>query len=217
MTITIFLADDHTVLRDSLRFLLDAQPDFHVIGVANNGRDAAQQVEHLHPDVAILDIGMPKMNGIKATERICHACPTTHVIILSMHRTPEHISQALQVGARGYLLKESASDEVIEAIRIVHAGKRYLSQSISDVVLDYYVDLHRGETEPDPLESLTLREREVMQLLVEGKSSAEIGVLLALSPRTVDTYRGRIMQKLDVPHLPGLVKFAIQHGLIPLE
>jgi DNA-binding NarL/FixJ family response regulator len=115
------------------------------------------------------------------------------------------------------LLKESASDEVIEAIRIVHAGKRYLSQSISDVVLNYYVDLHRGETEPDPLESLTLREREVMQLLVEGKSSAEIGVLLALSPRTVDTYRGRIMQKLDVPHLPGLVKFAIQHGLIALE
>jgi DNA-binding NarL/FixJ family response regulator len=217
MSITIFLADDHTVLRDSLRFLLDAQPDFQVIGVADNGRDAAQQVECLHPDVAILDIGMPKMNGIKATERICRACPATRVIILSMHRTPEHISQALQVGARGYLLKESASDEVIEAIRIVHAGKRYLSQSISDVVLNYYVDLHRGETEPDPLESLTLREREVMQLLVEGKSSAEIGVLLALSPRTVDTYRGRIMQKLDVPHLPGLVKFAIQHGLISLE
>jgi DNA-binding NarL/FixJ family response regulator len=217
MTITIFLADDHTVLRDSLRFLLDAQPDFQVIGVANNGRDAARQVERLHPDVAILDIGMPEMNGIKATERICRACSDTQVIILSMHRTPEHISQALQVGARGYLLKESASDEVIEAIRIVHAGKRYLSRSISDVVLDYYVDLHRGEIEPDPLESLTVREREVMQLLVEGKSSAEIGVLLALSPRTVDTYRGRIMQKLDVPHLPGLVKFAIQHGLIALE
>ena len=217
MTITIFLADDHTVLRDSLRFLLDAQPDFQVIGVADNGRDAAQQIEHLHPDVAILDIGMPKMNGIKATERICRVCPATQVIILSMHRTPEHISQALQVGARGYLLKESASDEVIEAIRIVHAGKRYLSQSISDVVLNYYVDLHRGEIEPDPLESLTLREREVVQLLVEGKLSAEIGILLALSPRTVDTYRGRIMQKLGVPHLPGLVKFAIQHGLIPLE
>ncbi len=217
MTITIFLADDHTVLRDSLRFLLDAQPDFQVIGVADNGRDAVQQVEQLGPDVAILDIGMPQMNGIKATECICRACPATRVIILSMHRTPEHITQALQVGARGYLLKESASDEVIEAIHVVHAGKRCLSRSISDTVLDYYVDLHRGEIEPDPLEDLTRRERQVLQLLVEGKSSTEIGDLVSLSPRTVDTYRSRIMHKLDIPHIPGLVKFAIQHGLISLD
>ncbi len=217
MTITIFLADDHTVLRDSLSFLLDAQPDFQVVGVADNGRDAVRQVEQLLPDVAVLDITMPEMNGIQAAERICHICPATQVIILSMHRTPEHISQALQVGARGYLLKESASDEVIEAIRIVHAGQRYLSQSISDTVLDYYVDLHRGETAPDPLDSLTLREQEVLQLLVEGKSSSEIGDHLSLSPRTVDTYRSRIMQKLDIRNLPGLVKFAIQHGLTSLE
>ncbi|MCP4544479.1 MAG: response regulator transcription factor [Chloroflexi bacterium] len=217
MTITIFLADDHTVLRDSLRFLLDAQPDFQVIGVANNGRDAAQQIERLRPNVAILDISMPHMNGIQVTERIYRVCPVTRVIILSMHRTPEHITQALQAGARGYLLKESASDEVIEAISIVHAEKRYLSQSISDMVLDYYVDLHRGETDPDPLESLTQREREVLQLLVEGKSSAEIGNFVSLSPRTVDTYRSRIMQKLSIPHLPGLVRFAIQCGLISLE
>lgn len=217
MTITIFLADDHAVLRDSLRFLLDAQLDFQVVGVADNGRDAARQVEHLHPDVAILDIGMPEMDGIEATGRICQAHPATQVIILSMHRTPEHINQALQAGARGYLLKESASDEVIEAIRIVHAGKRYLSQSISDTILDYYVDLHQGETTPDPLESLTSRERQVLQLLVEGKSSAKIGDLLSLSSRTVDTYRSRIMQKLNIPHVPGLVKFAIQHGLTSLE
>ncbi len=217
MTITIFLADDHTVLRDSLSFLLDAQPDFQVVGVADNGRDAVRQVEQLLPDVAVLDISMPEMNGIQAAERICRVCPATQVIILSMHRTPEHISQALQVGARGYLLKESASDEVIEAIRIVYAGQRYLSQSISDTVLDYYVGLHRGETAPDPLDSLTAREREVLQLLVEGKSSAEIGEHLSLSPRTVDTYRSRIMQKLDIRNLPGLVKFAIQHGLTSLE
>jgi len=217
MTITIFLADDHNVLRDSLRFLLDAQPDFQVVGVADNGRDAAQQVERLHPDVAVLDIAMPEMNGIRAAEHIRRACPETQVLILSMHRTPEHISQALQAGARGYLLKESAGDEVIEAIRVVHAGNRYLSQSISDAVLDYYVNLHQGETAPDPLENLTPREREVLELLVQGKSSSEIGGQLSLSPRTVDTYRSRIMQKLDIPNLPGLVKFAIRHGLISLE
>ena len=217
MTITIFLADDHNVLRDSLRFLLDAQPDFQVVGVADNGRDAAQQVERLHPDVAVLDIAMPEMNGIRAAEHIRRACPETQVLILSMHRTPEHISQALQAGARGYLMKESAGDEVIEAIRIVHAGKRYLSQSISDVMLDYYVDLHQGETAPDPLESLTSREREVLELLVAGKSSSEIGDQLSLSPRTIDTYRSRIMKKLGIPNLPGLVKFAIRHGLTSLE
>jgi DNA-binding NarL/FixJ family response regulator len=114
-------------------------------------------------------------------------------------------------------VKESASDEVIEAIHIVSAGRRYLSQSISDTVIDYYVDLHRGETEPDPLESLTQREREILQLLVEGRSSTEIGDIVALSPRTVDTYRSRIMQKLNISHMPGLVKFAIQYGLISLE
>jgi DNA-binding NarL/FixJ family response regulator len=217
MSITIFLADDHAVLRDSLQFLLGAQADFTVVGVAGNGRDAVQQVAQLRPDVAVLDIAMPEMNGIEAARQIRQACPSTQVIILSMHRTPEHISQALQAGARGYLVKESASDEVIEAIRAVHAGKRYMSQSLSDVAIEYYVSLHRDDAVRSRLDSLTAREREILQLLAEGRSSPEIADLLSLSPRTVDSYRSRIVQKLDIHHLPGLVRFAIQHGLTPLE
>jgi DNA-binding NarL/FixJ family response regulator len=217
MSITIFLADDHAVLRDSLQFLLGAQADFTVVGVAGNGRDAVQQVAQLRPDVAVLDIAMPEMNGIEAARQIRQACPSTQVIILSMHRTPEHISQALQAGARGYLVKESASDEVIEAIRAVHAGKRYMSQGLSDVAIEYYVSLHRDDAVRSRLDSLTAREREILQLLAEGRSSPEIADLLSLSPRTVDSYRSRIVQKLDIHHLPGLVRFAIQHGLTPLE
>jgi DNA-binding NarL/FixJ family response regulator len=217
MSITIFLADDHAVLRDSLQFLLGAQADFTVVGVAGNGRDAVQQVAQLRPDVAVLDIAMPEMNGIEAARQIRQACPSTQVIILSMHRTPEHISQALQAGARGYLVKESASDEVIEAVRAVHAGKRYMSQGLSDVAIEYYVSLHRDDAVRSRLDSLTAREREILQLLAEGRSSPEIADLLSLSPRTVDSYRSRIVQKLDIHHLPGLVRFAIQHGLTPLE
>jgi DNA-binding NarL/FixJ family response regulator len=217
MSITIFLADDHAVLRDSLQFLLGAQADFTVVGVAGNGRDAVQQVAQLRPDVAILDIAMPEMNGIEAARQIRQVCSSTQVIILSMHRTPEHISQALQAGAQGYLVKESASDEVIEAVRAVHAGKRYMSQGLSDVAIEYYVSLHRDDAVRSRLDSLTAREREILQLLAEGRSSPEIADLLSLSPRTVDSYRSRIMQKLDIHHLPGLVRFAIQHGLIPLE
>jgi DNA-binding NarL/FixJ family response regulator len=212
MSITIVLADDHAVLRDSLQFLLGAQADFTVVGVAGNGRDAVQQVAQLRPDVAILDIAMPEMNGIEAARQIRQACPSTQVIILSMYRTPEHISQALQAGARGYLVKESASDEVIEAVRAVHAGKRYMSQGLSDVAIEYYVSLHRDDAVRSRLDSLTAREREILQLLAEGRSSPEIADLLSLSPRTVDSYRSRIMQKLDIHHLPGLVRFAIQHG-----
>lgn len=217
MSITIFLADDHAVLRDSLQFLLGAQADFTVAGTAGNGRDAVQQVAQLRPNVTILDIAMPEMNGIEAARQIRQVCPSTQVIILSMHRTPEHISQALQAGARGYLVKESASDDVIEAVRAVHAGKRYMSQGLSDVAIEYYVSLHRDDAARSRLDSLTAREREILQLLAEGRSSPEIADLLSLSPRTVDSYRSRIMQKLDIHHLPGLVRFAIQHGLIPLE
>ena len=196
-------ADGHAVLRDSLQFLLGAQADFTVVGAAGNGRDAIQQVAQPRPDVAILDIAMPEMNGIEAARQIRQACPSTQVIILSMHRTPEHISQALQAGARGYLVKESASDEVIEAVRAVHVGKRYMSQGLSDVAIVYYVGLHRDDAVRSRLDSLTTREREILQLLAEGRSSPEIADLLSLSPRTIDSCRSRIMQKLDIHHLPG--------------
>ncbi|HET92044.1 MAG TPA: response regulator transcription factor [Chloroflexi bacterium] len=214
MTITVFLADDHAVVRDGLRFLLDAQPDIEVIGDASNGREAVQRVLELEPDVVILDIAMPELNGIDAAAQISELYPPARVIILSMHSSSEHIFRALQAGARGYLVKESAGLEVAEAVRTVAAGRRYMSQEISDVMIEDYV---RQREVQSPLASLSSREREILQLVVEGKSSAEIADILYLSPKTVGTYRSRLMQKLGINDLPTLIKFAIQHGLTPLE
>ncbi len=217
MSITVFLADDHAVVRDGLRFLLEAQHDIRVIGDAANGRDAVRQVAQLCPDVVVVDIAMPELDGIEAARQISEVCPPARVIILSMHSTTEHIFRALQVGARGYLLKESAGVEVVNAVRAVHAGRRYLSQKISDQVIDDYVRQREVAAVQSPLARLSPREREVLQLVVEGKSSAEIADVLFLSPKTVETYRSRLMRKLGISDLPGLVKFAIQHGLTPLE
>jgi DNA-binding NarL/FixJ family response regulator len=212
MTIAVLVADDHAVLRDGLRVLLEAQPDLHVVGDAADGRSAVHLVEELRPDVAIVDIAMPGLNGIEATRQICQSCPDVKTIILSMHSTTEHVSRALQAGARGYLLKESAGMEVVSAVRAV-----YLSQKISDQVIDDYARQPEAGTPQGPLALLTEREREVLQLVVEGNTSAQIAEMLSLSPKTVDTYRSRLMRKLDIDDLPGLVKFAIQHGLTPLE
>lgn len=217
MTITLFLADDHAVVRDGLRFLLEAQEDIKVIGDADNGRDAVRQVTQLAPDVVILDIAMPELNGIEAAAQIHEACPSTQIIILSMHSTNEHVFRALRAGARGYLLKESAGVEVVKAIHVVHAGRRYLSQKISDQVIDDYVSQRETIEEESPLARLSSREREILQLVVEGKSSADIAETLFLSPKTIETYRSRLMQKLGIGDIPSLVKFAIQHGLTPLE
>jgi len=216
MSIKVFLADDHTVVRDGLRFLLEAQPDITVVGDAADGREAVRQVEQLHPEVVIMDIAMPELNGIEAAQQICEVCPSTRVVILSMHSTSEHIFRAFQAGVCGYLLKESAGVEVVNAVRAVHTGQRYLSQKISNQVLDDYMRQREIADARSPLAALSPREREVLQLVVEGKSSADIAGILFISPNTVDTYRSRLMRKLDVSDLPGLVKFAIQHGLTSL-
>ena len=216
MSIKVFLADDHTVVRDGLRFLLEAQPDITVVGDAADGREAVHQVEQLHPEVVIMDIAMPELNGIEAAQQICEVCPSTRVVILSMHSTSEHIFRAFQAGVCGYLLKESAGVEVVNAVRAVHTGQRYLSQKISNQVLDDYMRQREIADARSPLAALSPREREVLQLVVEGKSSADIAGILFISPNTVDTYRSRLMRKLDVSDLPGLVKFAIQHGLTSL-
>ncbi len=213
MTIRVLLADDHTIVRDGLRALLEAERDIQVVGDVADGRDAVRQTAQLCPDVVLVDIAMPELNGIEASRQIREVCPSAQVIILSMHSTAEHIFQALHAGARGYLLKESAGKEVIAAVRAVYAGRRYLSQKISSQALDDYA----RQREPGPLERLSPREREILQLVVEGKSSAEIAALFSLSPKTIETYRSRMMDKLGVGDLPGLVKFAIQHGLTPLE
>lgn len=211
--ITVLLADDHGVLRDGLTAALNNQPDIEVIGQAADGREAVALAAELSPDVAVLDIVMPHLNGIEATRQIQQANPAVQVIILSMHLTDNHVRDAFQAGAAGYVLKEAAGQEVIEAVRAVHVGQRYLSPQISDVLLDVIQEQSGGPS----LAILTERERAILQLLVEGQTNAEIAAHLNLSPKTVHTYRSRMMTKLEIDNLPGLVMFAIQHGLISLK
>jgi len=215
--IRVLLADDHAVVRDGLRYLLDAQPDIQVVGDAENGREAVSQAEDLCPDVVVMDIGMPDLNGVEATRMITSHCPKTQVIILSMYSTAEHVNRALQAGAHGFVLKESAGIEVVEAVRSVFANHRYLSQKISDQLINNYVSHQVGSEDDNLLDRLSHREMEVLQLVVEGKTNAEIAETLSLSTKTVETYRSRLMSKLDIHDLPGLVKFAIQHGLTSLD
>ena len=212
--IKVLLADDHAVVRDGLRVLLEAQSDISVVGDAANGREAIRLVSQRHPDVVVMDIAMPELNGIEATQQIHDASPSTQVLILSMHSTTEHIFRALQAGARGYLLKDSAGTEVVDAVRVVYAGRRYLSQKIASTVLDDYIS---ERNRASPLDNLSPRERQILQLVAEGKSSAEAAAILFLSPKTIDTYRSRMLQKLDIRDLPSLVKFAIQHGITQLD
>jgi len=211
------LADDHAVVRDGLRLILQAQPDFEVVGEAASGTEAERTVGKLGPDVIIMDIAMPELDGIEATARILAARPQTRVIILSMHATSEHIYRALKVGARGYLLKESAGAEVVTAVRSVCAGRRYLSHKISDLVIDSYTSERGPDILRSPLERLSDRERQILKLVVDGNTSVEIAKILFLSPKSVDTYRSRMMAKLGVGDVVALVKFAIQHGLTGLE
>jgi DNA-binding NarL/FixJ family response regulator len=210
MTVTVLLADDHAVVRDGLRALLEVG-DLQVVGVAGNGRDAVAEALRLRPDIVIMDIAMPELDGVEATRRIVEKCPDTRVLILSMYLSAEHIYRALQAGAQGYVLKESAGEEVVEAIRTLRAGKRYLSHRITETVIDDYL---REGANVSPLDSLSLRERDVLQLVVEGRTNVAIAQALSLSPKTVETYRARIMKKLKVRDTVELVKFSMRHGLI---
>ncbi|HEY0340468.1 MAG TPA: response regulator transcription factor [Steroidobacteraceae bacterium] len=213
MRTTVFVADDHAILRDGLATLLAAQSDMEVVGTAGNGREAVAGVLRLAPRVAIIDISMPELDGIEAARQIVAGNPDVHVMILSMHAGAQHVFHALEAGARGYLLKESASREVIDAIRIVQSGRRYLSPRVAEIVAQGVSD----RSAVSPLGSLSQREREILKLVADGYSSARIGAMLHLSPKTVDTYRSRMMQKLHVSDLAGVIKLAIQHGLTTLE
>ena len=217
MPINVFLADDHAVVRDGLRSLLEGSGNINVVGSEANGREVVRQIQKLCPDVVLMDIAMPELNGIEATAQICKICPSTRVIILSMHHTTEYIYQALKAGAKGYILKESAGQEVVNAVRKVYAGHRYLSRLIEEKVIDNYTQRHKTVSSASLLDKLSSREREILQLVVEGRSSAKIAEVLYISPKTVETYRSRLMQKIGVKDIPSLVKFAIQHGLTSVD
>ena len=210
MPIDVLLLDDHAVVRDGLQALLAAQNDIRVVGSFGDSGRAVQFASEAPPDVAVLDIAMPGLDGIEAARRIHDLCPHTHILMLSMHASPEHVYQALRAGASGYVLKESAGGEVVAAVRAVHSGQRYLSGKISPHVLDDYI----RERGPDhPLERLSRRELQVLKLIVEGHTSGQVGALLGLSPKSIDTYRSRMMRKLEIEDLATLVKFAIRHGV----
>ncbi|HRR40947.1 MAG TPA: response regulator transcription factor [Syntrophales bacterium] len=215
MNINVLIADDHAIVRDGLRYLLEAQGDIKVVGEAATGREALKKVNELKPDIVIMDIVMAELNGIEATEQICRYHPSTRVIMLSMRSSTEPILRSLKAGASGYLLKEAAGRELVTAIYAVHEGKRYLSNKVSDQMVGAYLNREEGLT--DPLSTLSQREREVLQLVVEGKTSAEIADMLFLSIKTVKTYRSRLMAKLDIKDIPSLIKFAIQHGITSIE
>ncbi len=211
MKITVLLADDHAVVRDGLRVLLQQSTDIRVVGEAADGREAVQLAQELKPDVVIMDITMRELNGIEAARLVRELCPATRVVMLSMHSNSEHVFRALEAGAAGFVVKESAGEEVAAAVRAAHAGQRYLSRALA--ALESTLQSRAGLA--SPLDSLSARERDVLQLVAEGRTSAEIAAAISLSPKTVETYRVRLMKKLRVNSVADLVKFAIEHGLTP--
>ena len=217
MKIRVLVADDHAIIREGLRVMLGNQPDMEVVGVAANGREAIRLVDKHEPDVAVMDISMPELNGIEAIQQMLPRHPHMQVVVLSIHETKPYVYRALKVGAKGYLLKETAGLEVVDAVRAVDRGERYLSQRIADLLTD--VSFRNSETSigVSPLETLSSREREILQLVAEGETSQEVAERLSISSKTVDTYRSRLMHKIGVEDVAGLVKFAIQHGVISLE
>jgi DNA-binding NarL/FixJ family response regulator len=217
MTISVLLADDHLVLRDGLRFILDAEADIHVIGDASTGTEAVQATLRFQPDIVLMDITMPELNGIEATHEICQQYSGAKIIILSMHSSIEHILRALRAGAKGYLLKESAGAEVVSAVHSVYEGHCYFSTKISDTLVEQHFRKSATVANLDPLSKLSHRERQVLQLVADGKSNAEIAEMLFLSPKTVETYRSRLMRKLEIDDLATLVKFAIKQGMTSIE
>jgi DNA-binding NarL/FixJ family response regulator len=212
VTIKVLLADDHGIITDGLRALINGQGDMKVVAVADNGLDAVRRSIDTKPDVVVMDQAMPEMNGTEAAQMIRTRRSATRVIILSMHSNPEHVQRALHAGVSGYVLKASAGDEVVSAIRAVHAGRRYLSAPLTEQLLDQMLD--RAD---DPLSRLSVRERQVLKMLAEGQPVVRIAAKLSLSRKTVETYRERTMEKLKLANLPALVKFALKQGIIALD
>ncbi len=214
--IKILLCDDHQLLIDGLRPLLDKQPNIEVVGVAKDGLEAAELAQKRQPDVILLDISMPRLNGVDAARRILREQPDIKIIMLSMHDDRRFIKESLRIGARGYILKESAASEVIEAIHAVQKGELFFSRSVRDQVLHDYVEgIRVGEVSSDS--PLSGREREVLQILTEGKSTKDAAAILNVSVKTVESHRKQIMDKLNLHSMAELTKYAIREGLTQLH
>ncbi|MEZ5356835.1 MAG: response regulator transcription factor [Bryobacteraceae bacterium] len=212
--IRILLADDHTVMRRGLRLLLEQEPDLEIAGEAGDGREAVALAESLRPEVVVMDIGMPLLNGIEATRQITEAFAGTRVVVLSMYSDESYVLRALKAGARGYILKDSAEADLLRAVRAVSEGKSFFSPRVSRMLLEDYIRQLKEKGEEDSYELLTSREREILQLLAEGKSNKDVANLLNLSLYTVETHRSHILQKLNIHTVPELILYAVRKGII---
>ena len=213
-SIRILLADDHSILREGLRMLLDRQDEFAVVGDASNGREAVEMAEKHDPDVVIMDLAMPGLNGIEATRRIIARSPRTAVVILSMHSDESYILRSLKAGARGYLLKDSLKADLLDAVRAAVRARSFFSPKVSQVLKEDYVNELEARGAEDTWELLTDREREILQLVAEGKTNKEIAALLNISIYTIDTHRSHILQKLNLHSAPELILYAVRKGII---
>jgi len=212
--IRILLADDHTIMRRGLRLLIESQPEFCVVAEASDGRQAVQQAEATMPDVAVMDIAMPNLSGIEAAQRIATAQPATAIVILSMHSDEGYVLRALKVGAKGYLLQDSAEGDLIEAIKAVHQGKTFFSPEISKMLVEDYVREIRARGTEDTYDLLTSREREILQLLAERQSNKDIALALNISVYTIETHRRNLHEKLNLHSLAELILYAVRKGII---
>ena len=210
----ILLADDHIVMRTGLRALLERQPNLEVVGESENGRETVGLAASLRPDVVVMDVGMPALNGIEATQMIVTQCPTVAVVILSMHADESYVMRALKAGARGYLLKDSAAADLIGAIQAISQGKSFFSPKVSRILAEDYVRVLKQKGAVDTYDLLTSREREILQLLAEGKANKEVAAALNISPYTVETHRSHILQKLNLHSSAELVLYAVRKGII---
>jgi two-component system, NarL family, response regulator NreC len=216
MPLTLLLADDHPIVRQGLQAVLKAQPDLQLVGEAADGPETVRLAERLRPDVLILDLMMPGLNGLDVAKHVSRRLPRTRIVVLSMHAAVAYALAAVRAGASAYVLKEAGVDELVQAVRAVGAGRRYFSPPLSEAGIEAYAGRTK-ETPPDPYHTLTFREREVLQLTAEGHSSAEIGERLFISPRTVESHRANLMRKLAVRNQKELIRYAVGRGLLPSE
>jgi two-component system response regulator NreC len=216
ITTNIVLADDHHIIRQGLRSLLESESDFKVIGEASDGLEAIRLCEQKTPDVLVVDMVMKGMNGIEVTRQVSKSCPTTAIVVLSMYDNENYVVEAMQSGAKAYVVKETTANELVRAIREARAGHRYLSPPLSERAINAYLQKSK-ETAFDPYETLTTREREVLQMAAMGASSSEIASRLFVSRRTIENHRASMMKKLDLHTQTQLIRFAIQRGILPSE